>query len=233
MSGPLVLWDIDHTLVSLVGWSRRMYEVAFLAATGRALVDLVDMAGRTETAILGELLARHGLTAEAALVERCFTALSSAAHDLRDEVAGCGRSLPGAVDALALLAAAGATQTVVTGNLPAVAEIKLAPFGLTTHLDFSIGGYGSDAAERVFLVHLARERAAARYRCAFPADRTFVIGDTPHDVLGAKLAGAVAIGVATGRSDAAVLAAAGADLVLSDLSDPTPLCAAILDRPHR
>ncbi len=54
-----------------------------------------------------------------------------------------------------------------------------------------------------------------------------VIGDTPHDVKGAHDAGARAVGVATGASSAEELAAAGADAVLSDLTDIGALRAAV------
>jgi phosphoglycolate phosphatase-like HAD superfamily hydrolase len=55
-----------------------------------------------------------------------------------------------------------------------------------------------------------------------------VIGDTPHDVDAALHHGAVAIGVATGRSSAAELREAGAHVVLTDLSDTAAVLAAVL-----
>ncbi|MGH9203255.1 MAG: HAD family hydrolase, partial [Vicinamibacterales bacterium] len=50
-------------------------------------------------------------------------------------------------------------------------------------------------------------------------DRAIVIGDTPDDVRCARAAGALSIAVATGGFDADALRAAGADVVLTDLSD--------------
>ena len=58
-----------------------------------------------------------------------------------------------------------------------------------------------------------------------------VAGDTPLDVAAALSAGARSLGVATGPSTAAELAAAGADAVLPDLTDPSAVIAAILGRP--
>ena len=46
-----------------------------------------------------------------------------------------------------------------------------------------------------------------------------VIGDTPRDVSCSKPYGAFSIAVATGPYSAATLSAAGADVVLNDLSD--------------
>jgi phosphoglycolate phosphatase-like HAD superfamily hydrolase len=46
-----------------------------------------------------------------------------------------------------------------------------------------------------------------------------VIGDTPHDVACAAVAGARSIGVATGGHTREELVRAGADVALDDLSD--------------
>jgi phosphoglycolate phosphatase len=45
------------------------------------------------------------------------------------------------------------------------------------------------------------------------------VGDSPPDMLGAAIARAVAVGVATGPHDAAELIAAGAHIVLPTLDD--------------
>src|ERR1700742_4678484 len=44
------------------------------------------------------------------------------------------------------------TQTVLTGNIAPNARVKLRAFGLDRHIDFEIGAYGSDHAERTSLV---------------------------------------------------------------------------------
>ena len=54
-------------------------------------------------------------------------------------------------------------------------------------------------------------------------DRVIIIGDTQHDVACAKAHGCTAFAVATGRLSADQLKQAGADIVVDDLSDPTPL----------
>ncbi|MFJ3993201.1 haloacid dehalogenase-like hydrolase [Streptomyces sp. NPDC090032] len=46
-----------------------------------------------------------------------------------------GSALPGAAAALDALSAAHVRQTVVTGNVRAVAQLKLNAFGLDTHID--------------------------------------------------------------------------------------------------
>jgi phosphoglycolate phosphatase len=56
------------------------------------------------------------------------------------------------------------------------------------------------------------------------------IGDTPADMAAAAMAGAHAVGVATGSFSAAELRAAGAADVLSSLADFPPLYRAIIAR---
>jgi phosphoglycolate phosphatase-like HAD superfamily hydrolase len=57
-----------------------------------------------------------------------------------------------------------------------------------------------------------------------------IIGDTPRDVDCAKDNGCRCVAVATGNYAAEVLSSAGADVVLPDLTDPSPLWA-MLERP--
>ncbi|HEY3871866.1 MAG TPA: haloacid dehalogenase-like hydrolase [Actinocrinis sp.] len=216
---PLVLWDIDHTLIRLPGVSQRIYALAFEQAVGRPLAVVADMAGRTDRAIVADTLALNGAAASGVTFEHFVAALADAAHALRDEMRDSGQVLPGAAEALKAFAADGALQTVVTGNSPAIAVTKLEALELTDILDLEVGGYGDDDADRAVLVCLAVARAGAKYQAGFTPEDAIVIGDTPHDVKGALDTGALAVGVATGRSSEDELRAAGARLVLPDLSD--------------
>ncbi|NJP43123.1 HAD hydrolase-like protein [Actinacidiphila epipremni] len=126
-----------------------------------------------------------------------------------------GVALPGASLLLDSLAgSAGVVQTVVTGNVRAVAEIKLGVFGLDRHIEWTAGAFGEDADERADLVRLALRRAGD-----VPPDQAVLLGDTPADVAAGCAAGVPVIGVATGRSTTADLEAAGATRVLADLTD--------------
>ncbi|HEX7161928.1 MAG TPA: HAD hydrolase-like protein, partial [Trebonia sp.] len=122
-------------------------------------------------------------------------------------------------------------QSVVTGNIRMLAEVKLAALGLRNGLDLCIGAYGDDHEDRIELVQVARRRAAAvhgRAPAAFAGTSTVVIGDTPLDVTAALAAGARAVGVATGSHPAADLRAAGAHAVLPDLTDTGAVLEALL-----
>ena len=110
------------------------------------------------------------------------------------------RALPGAAAAIAALAAAGARQSVLTGNIRPLAELKLAAAGLGEHLDLDVGAYGDAHEVRAELVTVARRAARAAYGADFGGRSTVLVGDTPLDVEAALASGARVVGVATGAS---------------------------------
>lgn len=216
----LVLWDVDHTLIETRGVGRAIYDRAFPAATGRPLAKLADISGRTELDIMRESLRINGLEPTTELVDRLAAALIQGYEDARDQLRGTGRALPGADEVLRELAAdLRVYQTVLTGNLRHVARIKLEVFGLDRYLDLAAGAYGDDDPERSKLVAIAQQRASARAGVTFDNDVTVLAGDTPKDVEAGLAAGVRVIGVATGKTGAAELRAAGAQTVVSDLGE--------------
>ena len=231
----LLLWDIDHTLLSISGVGREMYARAFERVYGRPLVHLADMSGRTEYGITRDTLALNGVEPDHPehpdrSAETFYSALTTAALALTDRMRDEGRTLPGAREALAALATEGTVQSVVTGNLPDIGAAKLKAFDLDGFLDLEIGGFGNIARDRAVLVRMAIELAQEKYDQPFGGENTVVIGDTPHDVKGALDNGVLAVGVATGLSAADDLHAAGAHLVLPDLVDLAKLHELLSDR---
>lgn len=224
-----MLWDIDHTLIDAGGTSRAMYARAFERVTGRALERMADMAGRTEWAIMADTLSLHSIAFEEELLAAYGTALAeefaAAEHHVRER----GRPLPGALDVLTALAARpDVLQSVLTGNMQPIAVGKLTIFELAEYVDFSVGAYGLDHADRAELVRLARERVATMYGEVFTPANTVLVGDTPHDVRAGHEGGARVVAVATGSSDRGVLTRAGAEIVLDDLADVPAAVRAIL-----
>lgn len=217
-----MLWDIDLTLVDYSGTGVRWYSDALTRVVGLPLRHVPEFAGRTERSLVVELFTAHGVDHDDDHIERFFAELTAlAAADLAS-LPELGRALVGAAEILASLASrTDVVQSLVTGNLPEVAGHKLAAFGLDTHVDLTIGGYGSLSVHRHDLVGEAITLATAKHG-AF--DAVVVIGDTPADVTAALHHSAVAVGVATGRYSAAALAESGAHAVLPDLADtPTVL----------
>ena len=123
-------------------------------------------------------------------------------------------------------------QSVLTGNVRRMAEIKLSAVGLDANLDLETGAYGDSHEIRSELVHLARGNAARKYGRGFAGTATVLVGDTPLDVAAARVTGARAVAVATGGTSAEKLAESGADVVLPDLTDTSAVLRAILGGPY-
>ena len=209
MSSFLVLWDVDYTLVDTYGVGRHLYQAAFAELYGRALPGAAagaNMAGRTDRAIVLDVLEMAGVPDPRGQVSAFEAALGRLAPSVTGMVAASGRAMPGAAAALSALAGLpGVVQSLLTGNVRPVAEVKLAPLGLTEHLDLDVGAYGNEHEVRAELVRLARQRAAAAYGADFGGEATVLVGDTPLDV-----------------------EAAGAHAALPDLADTPRLVAAVL-----
>ncbi|MGW1713171.1 HAD family hydrolase [Streptomyces sp. NPDC002156] len=209
----LVLWDIDHTLIDTGGVGRELSAAAFQKTTGQPMREQSRIDGITEPVIFRETAKLHGLTTDRADFERFAQALTEEhlrrATDLRER----GHALPGAAAALDALNSVGVRQTVVSGNIRPVAEIKLRVFGLDWHVLWDVGAYGEDDDTRSDLVRLSLQRADTS-----PSE-VVLIGDTPADVEGAHANDARVIAVASGRSDEAALRDTGAEAVLADLRD--------------
>ncbi len=233
----LILWDIDHTLVDAGGLSTYLYGVVFAELFGCELAQAAPMAGRTDRAIIVETLTMAGIPDPRGHVPAFIAGLTRQAPAYGERVRRRGHALPGAVAALTALTApaapngtAGARQSVLTGNIRALAEVKLGALGLRDLLDLDIGAYGDAHEVRSELVHVARARAAAAAGADFGGESTVLVGDTPLDVAAALATGARAVGVATGDYSEADLAAAGAHAVLPNLTDTPRVLAAIRGR---
>ena len=222
-----MLWDVDYTLVSADGLGTRLYEVVFREMFGRELTAVAPKAGRTDRAIIGDTLALAGAPLSA--VGPFLAALEQVAS--AGAVPGPVRPLPGAAAAIAALAAAGVRQSVLTGNVRALAALKLGRAGLRDHLDLPAGAYGDVHEVRAELVTAARRAARQAYGTDFPGAATVLVGDTPLDVEAALGTGARAVAVATGSYGAAELAAAGAHVVLPDLTDTARVVSAVTGQP--
>ncbi|WP_433413240.1 HAD family hydrolase [Microtetraspora malaysiensis] len=225
----LVLWDIDHTLITIGGLSRDIYADAFRSATGQVMRQLADMAGRTERAIAADTLRLHHIEASDHLLQSFGVALAESFLTYEPAIRTGARVLDGAREVLIALAdRPDVVQSVLTGNMEPIAIGKLRAFDLDRFVDFDAGAYGMDHEERPELVRLAQQRATAKYGRAFTAGNTVLIGDTPNDVLAGHLGGARVVAVATGSCGADVLREAGAEVVLTDLSDTPAVIRAVL-----
>lgn len=213
----LILWDIDGTLL------RTNY--AGIAALTRAFAQLhgrepdmseLDVSGRTDRWIAAGMLRAHGLPETDAHIHALLDAYLGL---LPAELAARpGLVLPGILALLdALRARPDTAQGLLTGNLQRGARIKLEHYSVWHYFEF--GAFGDDSPLRNDLGPHAVRRAEARHAATFPPDRTFVIGDTPHDIECGKVIGARTIAVATGAFTLAQLAAHAPTAAFADFSD--------------
>lgn len=213
--------------------TRAAFAEAFPAVTGRPLIKLPQMAGRSESEIFFDALALNAADLNAGgeaerLLEPFGAELAAALHARREDLVRDGQLLPGAAEAVAAVAKLdGVVQTVLTGSSRPNAMLKLRAFGLDGFVDFGIGGYGSEAYPKGTLIRVARERASEKYGTTFGEDVTVYVADSPRDVDAARIGGARSLAVASGRASAAELRDAGADMVLPDLTDTAGLTALI------
>src|SRR3990172_8241443 len=138
----LVLFDIDNTLLWAGGAGSRAFHPPFPQC------GAVPMAGRTDTAILRDLLRRHGLSLDGDGNQTRF--IQSYVRQLEVTLAeGRGHILPGVVDLL--LGLQGRVPLgLATGNWHEPAWMKLRHFALDTH--FTDGGFGEAGEERAAVV---------------------------------------------------------------------------------
>jgi len=202
--------------------------------TGRPLIQLPQMVGRTEPEIFFDALGRNGVSLRAdgeseRLLAPFGAEFATQLAARRDLLTTQGTLMPGAAEALGAVAALdGVVQSVLTGSSRPNAAVKLRVFGLDRYLDLAIAGFaGSEPYPKGALLRAIRLRAEEKYKASFAEKATVYVADSPRDIEAAKIGGATAVAVASGRASTAELRDAGADLVLPDLIDRAPLIALI------
>lgn len=217
------LFDIDGTLLSSGGAGKAAMEAALASEFGVPADSRgVPYSGRTDRAITQDLFRCHGIEATEDNWRRFLDAYLG-------HLPGClgrhqGRVLPGIADLLERLAAKSHVMMgLLTGNVRDGARLKLGHYGIDHH--FRFGGFGDHHFDRNDVACEALAEANRFLEAAIHPERFWVIGDTPLDIRCARHIGARIVAVATGWHPMEELAAAAPDLLLNDLSDPTPLLA--------
>ena len=216
-----ILFDIDGCLISTGGAGTKAWRHAFDRLHGiPADIGQFTEAGMTDPEVgrltFVRVLGREPTDQEmarllGAYLERLVTEV---------EQSPGYRVMPGVTELLPRLVDAGILLGIVSGALEAAAQIKLARARLNRF--FCFGGYGSDSSDRGALTRVAIERGGRIHGHPLDPARVSVVGDTPRDVEAAHAAGALAVGVATGKYTVDELRAAGADYVLSTLEGALP-----------
>lgn len=191
VTAPTVGFDLDMTLID----SRPGIRACYQELSRRTGVPIdADLAVTRLGPPLGEEL-RHWFPAEeipaaADLYRSLYPAFAIEPTP----------AMPGAHDAVAAVRAAGGQSVVVTAKHEPNAKLHVEHLGIGP--DAVIGDLWAEQKARALSAHGA----------------TVYVGDHVGDVRGARTAGALSVAVATGPCSAEELAAAGADVVLEDLT---------------
>jgi phosphoglycolate phosphatase-like HAD superfamily hydrolase len=218
---PIVaLFDVDETLVHTGGAGGRAWNAAFEKIYGLpADIGKHTSAGETDPQVARETF--RGVLGREPTGDELDPIYAQYLIHLSDDIGSSAqyRVLSGADEVLQRLVDARVILGIVSGAMEGAARTKLMPANLNRF--FLFGAYGSDSPDRPELTRIAIEKAAHLHLGLSPQD-VFVVGDTPLDIAAAHGAGAVSVGVATGKYGKDELEAAGAIHVLGSLEDPFP-----------
>lgn len=220
MRPALILFDIDGTLLLSGRAGMRAMTRAFEATFAiREAFAGESFGGRTDSYLVAKALLAHGLPDTPEAHERFRQVyIPLLAEEIEHPGTGHKGLMPGARELLEALHDYDHLHlALLTGNYREAAEVKLRHFDLWDFFEW--GAFSDDSADRNALVPIARSRAETYDIPGEAIERVVVIGDTPHDIECARVAGATSIAVATGGFTVEQLLDAGADHALPDLSD--------------
>jgi phosphoglycolate phosphatase len=223
----LVLFDIDKTL--LVG------STLHYTALKNALSEVYgiknpspvkNMQGMTDLKIICETLLQENIDLETikSRLDQCMEIMYLKYEDALQKQDL--KVLEGVEQLLENLQEVGIPTGLVTGNMEAIAWLKLEKVGLKKYFHF--GGFGDKIVKRSGLVKNAI-KTSEQTLGKLNNGKIFLIGDTPRDIVGGQKVGVRTIGVATGDFSEEELAQAGADFIVKDLKDSEKLLKIILN----
>ena len=216
MPGPLVLFDIDGTLLRRAGPHHREALVeAIRKTTGlETTTEGVPVQGMLDRDIVAVMLRTAGASPGyirrhmGKIVERAQQIYARSCPDLRRKVC------PGARMLLYRLSRRGIATGLVTGNLTSIGWKKMERAGLRPYLRF--GAFAELAHDRAGLVRIAI-RHAKKEGWINRASPIALIGDHPNDIQAARANRVRSIAVATGLVGAEELARHSPDVLVPDL----------------
>ena len=210
----LVLFDLAGTLIRDVGLTRAIFEHV-AAEDGLPAPDRAWMKtcmGRRKPDVMAQMLERAGQPATPDRIDRLSARFETAINDRLHTTPA--EPLPGAMEAVRAIEAAGIRCGVTTGYPTSTAEL------IVRQLDWSPEILvASDQVERgrpaPDMIHLAMTRAGVT-----DAAHVGTVGDTPRDLESGLAAGCgLIVGVGHGTHDRAELTGYAGTIILDDLDD--------------
>ncbi len=224
----LLLFDVDGTLLSPGPGARRVFAESLVEVFGTCGdLDGYRFEGKLDPGIVAELMLAAGIE-DSVVARDARRALDRYVWRLEEALAEERPVLkPGVLPLLDAIEARGdAVLSLLTGNVERGARAKLSAVGIWSR--FRFGAWGDERPLRTELGPVALARAREVTGIAFSPADTVVVGDALSDVACGRALGARVVAVATGRTTAADLASAGADVVLTSFADLPAACEAIL-----
>lgn len=199
-----VIFDLDGTVVDTVAirveaWQRTFAELGI--PTDRAhLATLMGSDGRRLAKEVASIAGRQVDDLRAEAVDR-------RSGQLFAELNTDPRPLPGVVELFTALATSPLPYSIATSSRAEQVDASVDALGLAQRPPVTDGSSVKHAKPAPDLLLLAAERLGVAAR------RCWYVGDATWDMLAARAAGMVAIGITTGAADEATLIRAGAHVV--------------------
>ena len=191
----VLLWDIDGTLLTTArAGVFALSQAAVEVAGADPDIAALPTAGLTDAQVAACVLEAAGAPVDPETVQRFLRAYERA---LPERLAWReGRVLPGVREILeAMSARTDVLSLLLTGNTEAGAAAKLRHYGLDGYFALG-GGFCVDGGGRAEIARRALGVAADQLAGDVDLRRTFVIGDTGHDIAAGREIGARTVAVA-------------------------------------
>lgn len=199
-----LLFDLDGTIVDTVAtrveaWLQTFRELGIAADRGH-VAGLIGSDGRRLAKEVASLAGRQ-------LDELRQEAIDQRAGKLFAELNTAPRPLPGIVSLIQALQAAAVPWSIATSSRAEQVHASIAALGLAEPPPVTDGSAVKHAKPAPDLLLLAAEQVGVAAR------RCWYVGDATWDMLAARAAGMVGIGITTGAVDETALRRAGATIV--------------------